>query len=245
MYRKLRKRFKRLKVRVQRRIKRGRLGFRWLRSTTREENELKPRHAYGLDRCEVMYINLDHRQDRRIQIEEEVARLGLTKALRIPGTLAELPTIGCSQSHLNALHSWAPDENRLLLVLEDDCQFLASRKELDAVVEEFAVNAHLEVLCIANNTPWSRPISDALAISTEIQTTAAYVVKGGALRDLRAAMGDSIERLRAGEPPEKAACDIVWMGIQKKRFFAVPRTRMAIQRAGYSDIQQEHTDYGV
>jgi hypothetical protein len=245
MYRRLRKRFKRLKVRVQRRIKRSRLVYRWLRSTTRTEDGLTPRSAYGLDRCDVVYINLDHRQDRRIKIEEEVALLGLTEVQRIPGALADLPNIGCSRSHLNALNSWAPGENRLLLILEDDCQFLASREELDAVVEEFAVNARLEVLCIANNTRWSRPISDALAISAEIRTAAAYVVKVGSLCDLRAAMEDSIERLRAGEPPKRAANDVVWMEVQERRFFAVPRTRMAIQRPGYSDIQQHHTDYGV
>ena len=204
---------------------------------------IPPESARGVERCDVRYINLDHRSDRREDFENEVHVLGVSWHARHSATLAHPGALGCSLSHLQVLKDWEATPGRLLLVCEDDAQFVASRSELDTLIEEFAASPDLQVLALAYRTAWHIPISDRLAVSADIQTTAAYVAKPEIVPDLVAAFEDSVHRLRQGQRDRLAALDQVWKRVQRKRLFAIPRNKCVIQRAGFSDIQGALTDY--
>lgn len=197
----------------------------------------------GLKRCDIRYINLNQRKDRRVQFEREMRGIGVTWHVRVPATAAKRGSLGCGLSHRQVLREWTRAPGRLLFVCEDDAEFVAPRHELDALVEEFVSRPELKVLALANRTAWHIPISERLGISSDIQTAAAYVLKPEIVGELAEVFGRSVRRLAAGAPDQVAAHDIAWKKLQKKKLFAVPRSRCVIQRSGYSDIQAKQTDY--
>jgi hypothetical protein len=71
----------------------------------------------------VVYINLDDRTDRRVQIENELKVFSPGKVTRIPGVKDTNKARGCTTGHLNAL-LYARDHNfPNVLVLEDDAMW--------------------------------------------------------------------------------------------------------------------------
>ena len=241
--RRIRKAFRR---QILYRIARARLWTRWQLGRLRAGNDPSgtadgPR---GVARCDIVYINLDHRTDRRGAFEQQLAIIGRSDAVRFSAFEASPGILGCARSHRSVLVDWKPDDSdRLLMVCEDDLMFLADEAELSAAVEEFAQNPLLDVLVVANHVTWSTPISERLALSSDIQTTACYVVKQRAIDDLIRSMHESAQRVAAGDM--SAALDKIWKQVQRRRFFAVPRERLARQEPGFSDILNEWVDYGV
>jgi hypothetical protein len=219
-----------------------RLKLMFLRS--REHDLADTTSAYGLDRCDVVYINLAHRLDRRIHIEEELRSLEVTAYTRFDAVLHERGSLGCARSHQEVLRDWNAAPGRLLAILEDDCTVVVARRELDALVDEFAVDDRLDVLVVANNSAWKVPISQRLATSADIQTMAFYILKQRAIPPLLRNAAQSVRRLTDGAPDHVAAIDILWKRVQKRHVFAVPRHQVARQLAGYSDIQNDVVDYG-
>ena len=72
-----------------------------------------------------VYINLEHRADRRVQIEHELRQVwGLTQVVRLPATRRQPGFEGCTESHIRALQllrAWPdvqPDD--WVQVFEDD-----------------------------------------------------------------------------------------------------------------------------
>lgn len=200
---------------------------------------------YGLDRCEVRYINLRRRKDRRDLIEGELAKLGISEVSRIEAIEEEMGILGCGRSHILALA--AKTERDCLMVCEDDVMFVSDEETVSGIVEEFLDRPEIDILCLANNSI-GRPvaISTGLAISNDIQTTACYLVKERGRKLLRDVFGESVEALLAGEDPKTAALDRMWKKLQSGvLIFAVPRASLAVQRPGFSDIAREFVDYGV
>lgn len=213
-------------------------------ATANRSHEVQNPARVGLERCSLTYINMEHRTDRRGHFESQAASLGLKHYRRFEGVRADPGGLGCSLSHQRILQEWSTSDAELLMVCEDDALFLASRSEIDAVIEEFAADSRLSVLALANNTPWRIPISDSLAISSDIQTTACYVVKPDAVSGLLDAARTSIAGFRAGNLVG-AAIDQVWKSFQREVFFAVPRRRMVVQMPSHSDIEGQWKNYGV
>lgn len=197
----------------------------------------------GLRRCDVRYINLDRRPDRRAEFEREMRSIGVSWHVRVAATVANSGLLGCGLSHTRVLREWQMLPGRLLFVCEDDAQFVSPRRELDLLIEEFVFRPELKVLALAHRTAWHIPISERLGVSSDIQTTAAYVVKPEIVLQLAEIFDASVRRLAAGTPAHFAALDMVWKELQKKQLFAVPRHRCVIQRAGYSDILDKDVNY--
>lgn len=199
----------------------------------------------GLDRCAIIYINLDRRDDRRTHFESQADALGVKHHRRFEAVRALPGGLGCSLSHEQLLKSWRPQEAELLMVCEDDALFVASRLEIDTVIDDFAADPRLSVLALGNKASWQVPISNRLAIATNIQTTACYVIKPHAIPNLIQTAEESVRSFRSGRPYAQSAIDHVWKRLQQRVFFAVPIQRMVIQMPGLSDIAGEWRDYGA
>lgn len=201
--------------------------------------------GYGLERCEVRYINIAARVDRRAQIEQQFIGLRL-EAVRIDAVAAKPGILGCAQSHVKALSDSLPP-GKALMVCEDDLVFLLDRSKVDHLVEEFLENSALDILCLAYNLrARPLPISQNLQITDDTQTTACYIIKPSAIATLRDCFSESVVMLLGGESPKHSALDIVWKKLQAgKLIFSVPRQRAGHQRPGYSDIAGGFVDYGV
>ena len=100
----------------------------------------------GLERCDVVYINLAHRVDRREHFQQQMRQIAVDRYVRLDGVLATPGSLGCAISHAQALSSHYPREDRMLVVCEDDATFKMPRESIDAIVEEFFHNSNLSVL---------------------------------------------------------------------------------------------------
>jgi len=227
---------------VPRMLANGRLRLRWM-VRTRGHVELMDSQRSGLERCRVVYINLDHREDRRVQIEGQFRALGLHRYERFSAVQREKGALGCTESHRGVIEAWPSESRDLLMVCEDDCEFLLQREDIDNLIEKFALDSNLSVLCLAFNTFNGVKISDEFKITSMTLTTACYVIKPHARNHLLEATRRSVESFLPGKQP--FAIDAAWITTQKELFFAIPIRRAARQMASYSNIQMQAVDYGV
>ena len=211
---------------------------------SRRENNLQL-GINGLSLCDVFYINLSHRIDRRQEIEKELEKIGITNSLRFEAHRDDNGALGCSRSHYGLLSNYAVRSDRLLMICEDDCQFIKDRSYIDGVVNEFYSNKNLDVLCLAYNKRNGINISTRLEFTSDTQTTACYILKPHMISKMIVMAQESITRLESGQENKRAAIDVIWKKLQKKYVFVVPVQRIAKQSASYSDIEKVHKEYAV
>jgi glycosyl transferase family 25 len=207
-------------------------------------NRLSP--TRGINRCDVVYINLQYRTDRRAEIERELSRMRLRNHVRFEGIRAEPGWLGCSLSHRAVLSAAKVKPGRLLMVLEDDCLFLKSSSRVGAVIEEFA-SSRADVLCLAFSAsqfePWSP--NHTLHRVFDTRTTSCYILKPHMIKAIGEMANLSVELFQKGLPSHFAAFDMVWRRMQQEKIFVIPSRRLARQRPSYSDIEGHFADHGV
>ena len=191
-------------------------------------------------------ISLVERLDRRAIVTEHLATMRIDFKF-FDARKDSVPLAGGGDSHASVLSDWNPMKTNWLMILEDDIEFLVDRVELLSIIEDFLSNPALDVLCLAHNTFCARvPVSKHLSISQHSQTTAAYITKVRARETLVRTFEEAAGQVRKGEPPERWGLDILWTRHQRRDLiFAIPRKKVARQRASYSDIEERFVDYGV
>lgn len=220
------------------------LKWRWFRAS-RVAQPTCAAEPIGLDRCDIFYINLDHRTDRRTHIEGEFAKIGVGNYTRFSAIKDENGALGCAQSHLNILRMWDANPQRLLMICEDDCQFLLERSEIDDLVDQFFNDTRLDVLCLGYNARNGVIISNAFSITSNTQTTSCYLIKEHALFELIDAARLSVNKLETGHSRKQFAIDVTWKQKQEKIFFAISNNRCVKQLDSYSDIEMQEISYKV
>lgn len=202
----------------------------------------------GLSRCKVLVINLRHRIDRRDSFVAQAHAIGLRDFNFFQAIKDDRGSRGCALSHRSVLRTTEIKQGEMLMICEDDCEFLASRSELDEVIEEFYKNDKLDVLCLGFNTPnsWEQArISPNLLVTENTQTTSCYIVKPHVQELLESVAASSADALLTQDLPGLYEYDVVWKTLQGSYFFAVPSKRMVKQIASHSDIENAFTNYGV
>jgi glycosyl transferase, family 25 len=200
----------------------------------------------GIHRCDVVYINLPHRTDRRAETESEFSRIGLRNYVRFEGVRAEPGGLGCALSHRAVLSAAKVKSGRLLMVVEDDCLFLKSAFKIGGFIEEFS-SSDADVLCLSFNAKQFEPFPPGRKLRRvyDAQTTACYILKTHMIEPIHGMANLSVELFQMGLPPRLAAFDMVWRRMQKEKTFVVPSKRLARQRASYSDIEGHLVDYRI
>lgn len=247
-----RKGFKRLHARCSRALKPiwlVRIGWRFVKESLLQSRD-RPSFSherYGLGRCAIIFINLDRRIDRRVEVELELAILGVTSATKRFAAIAEEDgVLGCVKSH-HAAVDLVDGSKELVMICEDDVMFRAGREEIDLLVEEFFQKPQLDVLCLAYNS-WSKPVkvNGQLSVAHNLETTSCYIFRTEFRDHFRTAFSRGAPRIQNGYPSWAGAADIVWKPLQQwKLVFAIPSKRLAVQRPSFSDIEGKPADYGV
>lgn len=85
----------------------------------------------------VIYINLEHRSDRReiMQTFFKESGIPLEKVVRFNAIPHEIGAIGCLQSHLEALRLAKKNQWKNVLILEDDLKWIGGYDRLEELIE--------------------------------------------------------------------------------------------------------------
>jgi glycosyl transferase family 25 len=195
----------------------------------------------------VLYINLNHRTDRKEHVEKELDKVGwLGKTKRFPGVSLENGAVGCSMSHVKCLEMAKAEKWDHVVIVEDDIEFLDAPFFLDQCNRFLCGNQSWDVLLLAGNNmlpylPWH----DNSAIQVmNCQTTTGYIVKKHYYDVLIKNYKEGIQKLLR-DPTSKIdnAIDKYWLSLQRqdKWFLIVPLT--VVQRKDYSDVEKKTTNY--
>ena len=192
----------------------------------------------------VIYINLDHRSDRRYEIESELDKMGLSYE-RFPAIKDERGAMGCCKSHLAVLKKAREKGYKTLLVLEDDFKFLMDRPLLEKTIQQLS-QVPFDVCLFAYNTN-DLHHSDYPFLSkiTNAQTTSGYLVKSHYYDTLITQWEYGLKMFQETGNEQKYTCDQSWKTLQEKDTWYCVTERVGIQRDSYSDIQKGHVNPGV
>jgi len=195
----------------------------------------------------VFYINLDHRVDRKSQIEAEMETLNWTHlTTRIPAVYTpENGAKGCLLSHILALQTFLATGLEHALILEDDITFVTNPKvHVEEFLDEHKDSSSWDVLMLASATYAQAPYKSYAIKVLSAQTTSAYAVTRPFAAKLLQFWESTIPRFedRLLGFPE---CDMSWKELQPCSNWFCIHPKLAVQRPGYSDIQKRFEDYGV
>lgn len=201
-----------------------------------------------LDR--ILYINLDRRKDRQIEIENELKMYDLfDKSERI--VAVDRPEkgkgiVGCTCSHLNALKLAKQRGYKYVLILEDDFQFVLSKEEVEMELSQlFSMNESFEVCMISYNLKQGIPYNEFLTRVIEAQTASGYIVHESFYDKLIELYEWAIPLLDETMQHWIYANDQIWKRLQPTAKWLCFNRRLGIQRASYSDNSENFEDYGL
>jgi glycosyl transferase family 25 len=190
------------------------------------------------------YINLESRTDRKIHVEKQLKKIGITaerfNAIKLPNG-----ALGCSMSHLKCIELAKQNEWDSVLIVEDDIKFLNTKLFISQLNMFFELHNNWDVVLLAgNNVPPYETIDDTCIKVSKCQTTTGYIVKKHYYNILIDNIRNSITNLIKN--PTNGflyAIDKYWFALQEKHnwYLIIPLT--VVQREDYSDIEKKHTNY--
>ncbi len=199
----------------------------------------------------IIYINLDKRQDRYKEINEELERMNLLYMSERFSAIEVAPPmgiLGCGKSHLAVLKMAKERGYKRVLILEDDFQFKVDREELDtSLTNLFQEHPQFDVCfltCYLNSgtvlerTPFLTKVHSAT-------TASAYIVEAHYLDALINLYEWAMYCLENTGSHWLYANDQVWLGLQENDNWICFTKRLGMQRAGFSDNTQSIIDRGV
>ena len=200
----------------------------------------------------IIYINLEHRTDRREEIERELARMDLTdKAERFEATyIKEQGILGCTISHMEAIRLAKNRGYKNVLILEDDFEFLLEKDVVESRLETFfrsklGRNYDVCMLCFGVMRDSENPMEECDLVKRviEAQNAAAYILQEKYYDVIIELYERIIPLLQETKAHWLYANDQAWKNLQEKDRWYHFIERFGKQRAGYSDNSCEYMDY--
>ena len=192
-----------------------------------------------------VFINLDHRADRKQHVAKQLCAIGISNPTRFSGIKLHNGAIGCGMSHLRCLEHARNQAWDHLLVVEDDIHFLDPTLFVKQMNSFFSNHKEWDVVILGgNNVPPYRKVDDTCVQVSYCQTTTGYIVKSHYFDVLINNVRNGLSNL-IREPANHLAyaIDKFWVALQKqdKWFLIIPLT--VTQRQDYSDIEKRFTNY--
>ena len=193
----------------------------------------------------IFYINLEHRKDRKDEIESELNKMNL-KYERFNAIKKEKGYLGCSLSHLNILKEAKKRNLKNVLILEDDFQFIVDNNTFwEQMNNFFNKDIDYDVLFISYNIVESKPYDDQLLKVLDSQTASGYLVNNKFYDKLIENFEEGYKLLEKTDIYHEYACDQYWKRLQPTNNWYAFKERLGIQRESYSDIMGGNVKYEV
>lgn len=198
-----------------------------------------------------LVINLDSREDRKINVLIQLKKIGIHNAERISAVQTKDGAIGCSLSHIKCLEFAKKNNWEYVCVVEDDFKCIDPEKFISSVSKfnknSIKDNIQWDVLLIGgNNCPpyYNLPNVDYCVKISNCQTTIGYVVKRDFYDTLIHNYREGVSKLmRNPDNKKEFAIDMYWKHLQHsgRWFLLIPLT--ITQETSYSDVEGKVINY--
>jgi len=188
------------------------------------------------------YINLDRRTDRRAEVEKEFADKDLVVE-RFPAVEYTPPTIGCNLSHIEVLKLARARNYPSVMIFEDDFQFVVSKEQWTHLIAQLPET--YDVVMMSYNTIQPSPYNDVFDRVRGAQTASGYIVHSRFYDKLIAQWEEGVELFKQNPGVHWVYLnDQYWKPLQPVSDWFAFKTRIGIQRPGFSDLAGGFVEYG-
>lgn len=202
----------------------------------------------------VYYINLDHRTDRRVQIEAELDKLEVPEAkrVRIPGIPKPgFGILGCGLAHKKTIETFLASPHKVCLILEDDFQFTLDMDYVKFLLEAlFTEKITFDCIMLAGMVQLVAPTSyPFLKKVFDVHTASAYIITKEFAPILLESYTESTKLLEetylnTGKKIISYHNDIWWKRYQPYYDWFIFYPRLGEQRESFSDNLERDLKYG-
>jgi GR25 family glycosyltransferase involved in LPS biosynthesis len=194
------------------------------------------------------YINLDHRTDRRAEVEAELEKMGIP-CERFPAVKWSPGIVGCNYSHIAVLKEARNRGYDSVLIFEDDFQFIVDKdtfwSTMSSIEREVADSYDVVMLSYnAGHESTYKPYSDNLIKILGAQTTSGYIVHSRMYDDLINIWEMATPKLIETGQHWIYALDQIWKRLQPGSNWYASKIRLGLQRPSFSDIGQKFVENG-
>ena len=184
----------------------------------------------------VVYINLEHRTDRREETVRELAKMfPEEKILRFEAIRNNNGAIGCTMSHISVIEMAISKKWSNILILEDDISW-----NTDFSLLTNLMNLSYDVILLSGYYANYDKLTNKVISS---QTTGAYIVNSSYYQTLLTNYKEGLEKLLSTNNPRLYAIDRYWKHIQSKDSWYIIQPNLCFQRPSYSDIEKKDVNY--
>ena len=191
------------------------------------------------------YINLDSRTDRRLEFENECAKMNI-HVQRFPAIKDAKPFIGCHKSHLEVLKKARELGLENVLIFEDDFQFIVGKEEFISNLNKFFdSNTPYDVIMLSYSLMRGEPVNDIFGRVVEVHTASGYLVHSRFYDKLISNLETNLAKLIETHHHWLYLNDQCWKQLQPSSEWFYFKTRIGIQRPSYSDLAGRFLERGV
>lgn len=194
----------------------------------------------------ILYINLENREDRRQLVNEELQSLGwATNPTWFKALKTTNGAIGCTLSHIKCIEYARQMKWSHVLICEDDIKFTQPAAFTENLNRFLASGIAWDVILIAGNNAGRYQDTSQGAVRVQAcQTTTGYLVKNTYYSTLIKNFTEGVTLLmRDPTNRTKYAIDRYWFSLQAKDRWYLIYPLTVTQQADYSDIENRHTNY--
>lgn len=199
----------------------------------------------------IIYINLDHREDRKREMMEECKRMQIPedKIIRFPAIHHQDGAIGCSMSHIEVLKIAMENKWKNYMVLEDDFNFINDMEFIDKVVGHFFEKFPENSWDVLNFTRGyyqeckDTPVKYIQKV-LDVSTTSAFIVNQHFYSTLLTNFMDGFEQFKRNSDKHWIfSIDRYWNKLMPTSNWYITNPSIGYQRIGLSSISNCITDY--
>lgn len=202
----------------------------------------------------VYYINLDHRTDRRSQIESELDKLGVPNEKRVRISGVNTPgfgILGCGLAHKKTIETFLASPHKTCLIFEDDFTFTLDMDYVHFLLrgifqESISFDCVMLAGCILRVEPTEIPFLQKVL---DVHTASAYIITKEFAPVLLESYTESTHLLQetfetTGVKNISYHNDIWWKRYQPYYNWFILNPRLGEQRESYSDNLERDLRYG-
>jgi glycosyl transferase family 25 len=186
----------------------------------------------------IFYINLDHRKDRDLEIQEELIKYDIQGYEKFSGILHEkIGGVGCGKSHVEVLKLAKERGYKSIMILEDDFMFQVSKDEFYNAMENLNQVESFDICLLSFYLIDSRECEryPFLRKVIEAQTTSGYIINEHYYDTLIRIFDEAIVLFENTNYHWLYAIDVAWKQLQIKDNWYCFVPRLGKQRPSYSD----------